>query len=1099
MSSWRSRFRRTKTPEAGETKTTSIFSKNSEDSDHQRNRISRFLRRSKHDDDTSDRPRPRSVYLERTTTDFNGEQKTNLSPRNLGDPPSVQEILDRNRRERAAAKSPRPWRKFLTGDRSPNTNKRGDSGSVGHEEYSYKSRYRDENRNYDNEKYETSSQVSNDSQRSSRRGRQFEEDAGRKNGMEDARNGRKTSQDGSLKSESDKSAGKLNKERSRSVSPYDNVEETSKKRRERRARSMYVDSRNEDTAKDSETTSIADKPVSPLSKRRERMRRSESQDTVNSERSARSQTRIEKETYLSRRPKAYYNADDDSKRRKPRSQNEDDKDSFRSERSHRGQNEDLGENESRNQNERDVFRKSPRGYRKLSDGRASGYTTDNSVRDNDKVNRFYERGNYSRRSSENILGAALNYIERKPTHDYLSTATSKMIEEYNESPRERRRRFRGQWTDKSLDNISVPDSDMETNKTSRRKYSYASSTSSYKPSVETTSYRSSAGRRDSYAKARPKSLYDYHEPLSFSDSYSKFKEEENASYGDRYRPRYDYGAKDEPERYRPKTLFMVDDEKKDSAYRGNWSATVPKKPSHLKDFSKPDETSTGYSWRRGWRERQEEADTASASKDVDKDSSVKTRKKSDSVTSSRAGDTSRGVKGMETTLPISGRKWSDTDRDRDKEAGNSAENKEERGRKENRMSYIRRQSRQEIKSPEDQQKLKIPAFEFTVSQPKEEPAEEKFVAKEQSKMETLGDDTVVRRRRKEHVPPARPSSIYFVKREESLDDTMPAKKEEKSKASLEDNDDDDDGSRRRSRRRPNVNLDSEDIKAGLRKKSAVERRLRSKYTRERPKSVNLADVFALSDAAKGRTSNLPKVPVRDPLRDTVDEVKREFEKLLRRTEDWKLRTDTLNTRATVLSTSYKSLNKAITGIRDESDDMYAVIDNIGERLNVNDSIGYPDTEEEWKRAFEAGKLLEKALRMIDYQKRHPKPDFEYSDSESDPPTPGKPFYDMPDGIPWFSRHTSRGSRLSSLMDQYSTRKVDDYIESSSKSYVSYRPSLDVMNSIAMSSSARYSPSYVSDIYTRRSRYADNLLDYKASSNALNASSSNGRIIPETAV
>lgn len=1031
MSSWRSRFRKTKTPDANDTKTISNFPKNPDEGDGQKKRISRFLRRSKHDEDNSERPRPRSFFLERNASDLNGVR----SPRNLGDPPSVQDILDRNRRERALAKSPRPWRKFLTGDRSPNANKRGDAGNGGNEDYSYKSRYKDENRNYDSERYENSSQISNDSERNERRGRYSDENKSRKSGMEESRNDRKSSKDGSLRSDSDRSTGKTKNERSRSASPYDNVEESPRRRRERRSKSLYVESRNGETTKDSETSSVADKAVTPRSKRRERMRRSESQDTVNSERSVRSQTRIETETFVLRKPKASYPSDDGENVWTSRGQDENEAGKRCGENGGKG---DVtsGERKPRSQNESG---RSPRGNAAMSNRKHSGYATDSATRGSEKVSRSHDKGTYSRRSSENILGATLNYIEHRPSNDYLSTATSKMMEEFKESSRDGRGRgrYRGARADKSIDSTSIADSERE--HTIGRKFSYSS--------TESTSYRPSSARRDSYSKARPKSLYDFHDTSSCSDNLAKPNEDESALYGDRYRPRNDPYGKDEQRSSwrRPKTLFMADDEKNESAYRGSWSVSVPKKPSHLKDFSKPDENSGRYSWRKSKREK-EEAESTSRSRRADTNICSKDAAKA--------------------------------------------------GNKEDRISYRRRQSQQEGKSSEEKPDVKVPPFEFTVSQANDEESRKTEEASgEAKKMDSLGEDTVVRRRRRDHAPHARPSSVYCAKTERVPVDPTTAMKEEKVK-NVNDDDDDDD-LRRRYKRRPNINLDSEDIKTGLRKKSAVERRLRSKYAKERPKSVNLTNVFA----DKYDFRHLSKAnPVHDPIGDTVNEVKREFERLLRRTEDWKLRTESLNSRATVLSSSYRSLNRAITGVRDESDDMYALIDNIGERLNVNDSVGYPDTEDEWRRAFEAGKLVEKALRIIDHQKRYPKPDFEYSDSESEPATPGKPFYDMPRGIPWFSRYTTRessSSRLSSLADQYSTRKADNHMDGSSRSYLSYRPSLDMMSSLSVSTSARYSPSYVSDTYSRTSRYQDSFLDYKTGSNGL--PSSNGRIIPETAV
>ena len=1021
MYSWKSRFRKTKTPDVADTKTPSSLSKSSDDTDHQKRRISRFLRRSKHYDDTNDRPRPRSVFLERNTSAFNVEQQRNLSPKNSEEPPSVQEILDRNRRDRGVAKSPRPWRKFLSGERSPNANKRRESENGEKDDYSFRSKFKGENKNHDND---SSSQISNDSDRYSKYERYSEDGAGRKTGMMGTRIGRKVSSNGSMRSDSDKSPEKAKTNRSRSASPYDNVDDSVKKRRERRAQSMYIENRRGDSQRDSETSSVTE--ATPRSKRRQRMRRSESQDTVNSERSTRSKTLIDRESsYATRRPNKNYQADDDEFRRKPRSHAEEENGPRRRDLRYR----DGGENQmsetrdgNRTQVEIDIARKSPRGYRKLSDCKGSGYTTDESVISSEKVNRIYEQGSYSRRSSENILGATLNYIERKPSRDYISTTTAKIIEDFNSSQREQRMHRRGLRNDKLTDNTSIPDSESESNSGStRRKYSYTSALTSYKPFTETTSSMSSTVRRSSYTKTRPKSLYDLREYTNYSESLSKLKEDANSLHVDRYRSRNDYAARNEQENtlLRPRTLFMVDDEKKESAYRGNWSVNVPTRPEHMKDFSKPDERSTGYSWRKSRREKQEEADSVTNVKDrqserADENSSgyrwrrnrKEQQEESDSLYSSKETGTDRGVK--ETV--------------KDTTAGTDT--------KAARISYIRRQSQQAVKSLEQKSEPNVPAFEFTVSLSKNEENEEKADnLKEDSKLSTLGEDTVVRRRRREHAPPARPSSIYHVNTEERIADSMPVKKEEKYK---EDDEAFVDDYRSTSRRRPQVNLDSEDIKAGLRKKSAVERRLRNKHTKERPKSVNLADVFAIADRS---SSYLPRAKIHDPLRDTVDDVKREFDKLLRRTEDWKLRTESLNSRATVLSSSYRSLNKAITGIRDESDDMYAVIGNIGERLNANDSIGYPDTEEEWRRAFEAGKLIEKALRCLESQKRNPKPDFEYSDSESEPSTPGGPFYDMPDGIPWFPQRTSRqhsSSHLSGLSDQYSSRK-SDYIDNSSKS------------------------------------------------------------------
>ena len=1085
MYSWKSRFRKTKTHDVADTKTPSSFSKNSDEADHQKRRISRFLRRSKHYDDTNDRPRPRSVFLERNTSDFNVEQQRNLSPKNSEEPPSVQEILDRNRRDRAVAKSPRPWRKFLSGERSPNAYKRRESGNGEKDDYSYRSKFKGENKNPDND---SSSQISNDSDRYSKYERYSEDSNGRKTGMVGTRIGRKISNDGSMRSGSDKSSEKAKTNRSRSASPYDNVDDSAKKRRERRAQSMYIENRHGDSQRDSETSSITE--ATPRSKRRERMRRSESQDTVNSERSARNKTLIDRESsYATRRHNKNYLADDDEYRRTPRSHAEEENGARRRDLRYR----DGGENQMsetrdgpRVQVEKDIARKSPRGNRKLSDCRGSGYTTDESIRSSEKiVNRNYEQGSYSRRSSENILGATLNYIERKPSRDYIGTTTAKIIEDFNNSPREQRLHHRGWRNDKLTDNTSFPDSESEINSESaRRKYSYTSAMTSYKPSAETTSSMSTTGRRSSYTKIRPKSLYDLREYTNYSESLSKFKEDANSSHAERYRSRNDYAARNEQQTtlHRPRTLFMVDDEKKESAYRGNWSVNVPTRPENMKDFSKPDERSTGYSWRKSRRERQEEADSVSVVKERQSERGDESgsgyrwrrnRKEQQDESTSGSKETGTG-KGMKETVK-------DTTEGMDKKAG--------------RISYIRRQSQQVVKSSEEIPESNVPAFEFTVSLPKNEEEEDKADSlKQDKKMSTLGEDTVVRRRRREHAPPARPSSIYHVNTEERIADSTPLKKEEK----YQDDEAFTDDYRSRTRRRPQVNLDSEDIKAGLRKKSAVERRLRNKHTKERPKSVNLADVFAIAD--KG-SSYLPRAKIHDPLRDTVDDVKREFDKLLRRTEDWKLRTESLNSRATVLSSSYRSLNKAITGIRDESDDMYAVIGNIGERLNANDSIGYPDTEDEWRRAFEAGKLIEKALRCLESQKRNPKPDFEYSDSESEPSTPGGPFYDMPDGIPWFPQRTSRqhsSNHLSGLSDQYSSRK-SDYIDNSSRSYLSYRPSFDVGSSYALSST-RFSPSYTSDVYIRRSRYQDSIIDYKSGSSGLSVSSStNGRAIPETAV
>ena len=1111
MYSWKSRFRKTKTPDVAEIKPSSNISKNVDDTEQQKNRISRFLRRTKHENETNDRPRPRSVFLERNATDFNGNQKPALSPRNLGDPPSVQEILDRNRRERAAGKSPRPWRKFLTGDRSPSGNRHRDSGNVEKDDYSYRSKHRDGNKTFDAEKYETSSQVSNDSDKYSRRERHSEDGTRRKSGIVESRKARKASTDGSLRSGSDNSSEKA-KDRSRSASPYDNVDEGFKRRRERRSHSLYIESRSSDSQRDSEMSSIGEKSATPGSKRRDRMRRSDSQDTVSSERSVRGKTLIEKEIYVSRRPQTYYTGRDDNEDTwKPRSHFEDDKGSGRRDWKYRNQSESkVGDtmDENLNQNERNRDKKSPRIYRKLSDGKKSEYTTDQSLKDGEKVSRVFEKGSYGKRSSENILGATLNYIERKPSHDYLSTATTKIIEEFNDSPRERRRRMRGVRDDKLFDNGPIPDFDCESSSGStRRKYSYTSTIATYKTSTEATAYKSTTGRRESHGRVRPKSLYDFHENTSYTDGLSKFQEDGSSSHTERYRSRNDYKAKDEEKSKwrRPKTLFMIENEKKESAYRGNWSVNVPKRPDHLKDFSKPDETSTGYNWRKDRREKQDEIVSSSMVGDTDRDEirrdriplKERTGGRTDDKVSSYSWRKSRKEKDEDEGSNCAGSKRFENDREV-KEKDAIKDNKDDTNTKGERISYIRRQSQQAMRDSEEKPEIQVPAFEFTVSQPKDEDVRSKDTKKEENKMSTLGEDTVVRRRRREHAPPARPSSIYHVKKEEQSSDPISVNREEKTADGREEEEYD---SKYRSRRRPHVNLDSEDIKAGLRKKSAVERRLRNKYTKERPKSVNLADVFSVSNDRS--SSYLTKVKIHDPLRDTVDDVKREFDKLLRRTEDWKLRTESLNSKATVLSSSYRSLNKAITGIRDESDDMYAVIENIGERLTANDSIGYPDTEEEWRRAFEGGKLVEKALRSLEYQKRNPKPEFEYSDSESEPSTPDESFYDMPEGIPWFSRRTSRensSSRLYSLTDQYSSRKTSDFNDGNTKGYTSYRPSLDVISNLAVSTSARFPQSYVSDVYTRRSRYQDSFIDYKGTSGGFSvSSSSNGRIIPETAV
>eukprot|EP00112_Aurelia_sp_Birch-Aquarium-sp1_P005309 Seg160.5 transcript_id=Seg160.5/GoldUCD/mRNA.D3Y31 product="hypothetical protein" protein_id=Seg160.5/GoldUCD/D3Y31 len=1334
MSSWRSRFRKTKTPDSNESKQTLNSSKNTEDPEHQKTWKSRFLRRSKHDEGPTDRPRPRSAFLDRTSQELNNDiENREAFLRNINEPPSVQEILDRNRRERGATKSPRHWRKILGGEKSERPS--GMVGRIEHstgggdEQYSHRDRNRDHNYNNEYESRHGGSESIDDAS-GPRRARKHssyrrDESTERQQKMEngDTRTGRRTSAtrrqkslqgDDTLSIKSDSSFGGK-AESSRSASPYDNVSETSRKerskRRDRRPRSLYIEEKRSGYRKDYDMTpSYLDKPTTPRRERRQRLRRSESQDTACSEKSNHSQALSEQEPFVLRKPRAVYPTDDGNDKRSW-SRNDSEVKAERSPRSDRrreaseirrrdqsreyrkdGRGEGWERKESRDSKEsserRDVYesrskdyvreyrresrgdgwdrkdsrdsidrrdgqesqrkdfgreyRKESRGdgwdrkdsreskessdrrdghesqrkeygreYRKESRGdgwdrkdsrenreardrkesttnkdsrenrdyglvygrekRAEGIETRESKekregkerRENTSINESRETtafGRYRRydmdpikvpledeenrngagkrdkidtkendgmknllrdldldqkkdesetanrkqsrgsRTPDDILGATSGSLEtqqsselKSPTEIINEVVAS--VEEVENSFNEWKKRFLGRKNEKKEERKNILTQPTNQNKAGSRspndpkiveskiesgeKKTEEQRESDYKSYVEESSYNASQEssvltKRESFAKTRPKSLYDGRKPIDFTDSLSKFKQiskedtdlDRSSSVWEKYKPRNDHEYKQnfttkvsnddtsEADRKwrRPKSMFMVEDEKKDSAaYRGNWSVSVPKKPSHLMDFSMPDETS--YNWRKSKTESVDAADD---------------KKKSE------------------------------------------------------RASYRRRESQQQTMfSDLNKPEQKAPAFEITVSEPTDErPKSPVFVDQSKESMLTpsfasniavldeedegnkeniaTGADTVVRRRKKEHAPPARPSSFYYMKEETSHRPLSSGK-------SFDNDDDDDDDlilaaySRRKSKTRPKINLDSEDIKTGLRKKSAVERRLRSKHFRERPKSVNLADVFAVSDGNYRGTSYGSRVKAPDPLRDTVDDVKRQFERLLRRTEGWKYRTESLDTRANALSTSYRSLNRAITGIRDESEDVHAVFDDVVERLTVNDSIGYPDTEEEWRKAFDAERLLAKATTLLDYQKRNPKPEFYYSESESEPESPGTPFYDMPEGIPWYSPKPARSKRLSSSYDYLSSRNTNDYLYGqSSRSYSSYKPSLDLTGQ-GYSSTTRFSPTLNTDAYSRRKRIEEYSFDYKRDNIGLSSSSSSGRIIPETAV
>ena len=1293
MSSWRSRFRKTKTPDSNESKQPLNSSKNAEDPEHQRTWKSRFLRRSKHDEGAADRPRPRSAFFERTNQELNNDiENREAFLRNINEPPSVQEILDRNRRERGASKSPRHWRKILGGERLSGMGGKTEHGSGGGEEqYSHRDRNRDHNHNNEHEAKQGGFESIDDAS-GTRRERKYssyrrDESAERQQKSEngDTRSGRRTSAtrrqksiqgDDTLSIKSDSSFGGK-AESSRSASPYDNVSETSRKerskRRDRRPRSLYLEEKRSGYRKDYDmTSSYLEKPTTSRRERRQRLQRSESQDTACSEKSNQSQAFSEQEPSVLRKPRAVYPADDgDDKRgwsridgevkaeRSPRSdkrkeiskiRRRDQSREYKKERSGEGWERKEGREKRESCESRDVYesrskdhgreyRKESRGdgwgrkegresgdkrdgyesqrkdygreHRKESRGdgwvrkvsresRENGESADRKesivskaskenrdyglvygrenrgesmnrreskenregrdTRENKSLGESSEKsafGRYRRydfepikapvedkeyrngagnsdkidtkenedmelllrdldldqkknesetkdskqskgsRTPDNILGLTSDSLEAPQSSELKSPAeiineVVASVEEVENSFNEWKKRFLGRKNEKKEERRNILSQPVNQNKANSKSGSEAKVAESkiepperkteeqresgYKSSMETSSYNvnqesSVLTKRESFAKTRPKSLYDGRKPIDFTDSLSKFQQiskedselDRSSSVWERYKPRNDYEYKQnfttkvsnedasEADRKwrRPKSMFMVEDEKKDSAaYRGNWSVNVPKKPSHLMDFLMPDETS--HNWRKSKTESIEAAED---------------KKKSD------------------------------------------------------RASYRRRESQQQtVLSDSNKPEEKAPAFEITVSEPTDDgpkspvivdqPKESMLTPSSTTNIAVLdeeneenkeniatGTDTVVRRRKKEHAPPARPSSFYYMKEETSHRPLSSGKSFDN------DNDDDDDDlilaaySRRRSKTRPNINLDSEDIKTGLRKKSAVERRLQSKHFRERPKSVNLADVFAVSDG----TSYGSRVKAHDPLRDTVDDVKRQFERLLRRTEGWKYRTESLDTRANALSTSYRSLNRAIIGIRDESDDVHAVFDDVVERLTVNDSIGFPDTEEEWRKAFEAERLLAKATTLLDYQKRNPKPEFYYSESESEPESPGRPFYDMPEGIPWYSPKPARSKRLSSSYDYLSSRNTDDYLYGqSSRSYSSYKPSLD-LTGLGYSSTTRFSPTLNTDAYSRRKRLEDYSFDYKRDNIGLSSSSSSGRIIPETAV
>eukprot|EP00794_Sanderia_malayensis_P016772 gene16772-18466_t len=1150
MSSWRSKFRRNRGTDTQETKASSSFisSKNTEDTDSTRKQISRFLRRStKHDYSV----RPQSMYIEKSVPMVANNESS--------ESPNVQEILDKNRHlRRSNSKSPKSWKRLITGERSPSVIRKTDNRSTEHDNYNA-SRVKDCNSNNQDFTQSTlATKISNESAAKMTSGDRLVGDSEYvRERLKNNGNRGNTTSAGTWGNENSPGAHEQQREASmerkaRSGSPYDNISP----RRERRSRSLYFGGASSSTGCDQ--TETEQKTGTPRRKRRQKINRDDSQ--IIEEETSTVQI-VKKDSFVLRKPKAKYPVDDDDNghflssgqreresltnaakpvsqvivkkgdvvndtnpgrrishiRRQKSMQLEDEakqeepeaskkkaapsksddpqikekersnlqivkKDSFvlRKPRAKYpvDDDDDIVSGSSEKQLKMDEKKKNI-GLRSYGNearngdivSRGSSVASLRSTASSDKVERSYGS------NTGNIVGVTMKYLEHQSKSELTSLQSSRNATtdvDEADSFLQRRRRYQGLLGDKRYAGSSALKYENPLYKSidyvdNERRNSNASEN---KQAVDP-----GPRRRESYAKARPKSLYSYGgDSLDFTDSLSKFqtKEKESSfvaqskegrySVWERYKVRnidddstsdtssraasVASGEERKP-RQRPTSLFMVDESDtsdKKTAYRGNWSASVPKKPAHLRDFSMPDEKSAARVSYRRRESQQQQKQERNAIEPVD----PKTKED---------GKKEQFTPSFEMTLESP---------EADKKADDLVKNKEE----------------QSVKA-----RLNLPGIEIA----------DEDSNSGSSKLEVdASKDNVVRRRRRERGSIARPSSVYIAKtsiNEDGLitsineddgrnlrekDEDMKADEDEgmKSRKKVFDAEQDDDGRTRRSL------LDSEDIKTGLRRRSAVERRIKSKRIAERPKSVVVADVS--------------RVNIHDPLSASVDEVKRQFDRLLARTENWKQRTESLDTKATVLTSSYRSLRRTINEIQGNSDDVYAVFDEIDTRLTENDTIGFPSTEDDWRRAMQGNKLIEKALKSLLEQQRNPKPEFYYSESESEPESPVESFYDMSNGSTWSSpdSNASRNRRVTDYYPLYSLSKSPS--DSSSLSHTKTTRGDFFTSEYSFTSSNTRLSSLLSDGYSWRKRLQDtSSYDYRRDTSLRNSYA--GRYIPETSV
>ena len=306
MSSWRSRFRRNKTPDSHETKTSSYsFSKTADDTDTHKKWRSRFLRRSKHEDDYT--PRPQSMFIE------NSAPMSTISGYN---PPTVQEILDKNRNFRqSSSKSPKSWRRLISGEKPER------SPAVGRKYEDENRTYTQRARDYNSNSYASGARaVDPESRYGVERQRSLDSSSWKEQ--------RSTKSDYSTDRKDDSTSRRIShirrqksmtvgdneaddriEERTRSDSPYDNVAQSGgsvgdsvvhsggSERRERRPRSLYFEEKGEDG-----------KPLTPRRERRAKANRAESQNAECTTEVAEKLT--DTDSFVLRKPRAKYPVDD---------------------------------------------------------------------------------------------------------------------------------------------------------------------------------------------------------------------------------------------------------------------------------------------------------------------------------------------------------------------------------------------------------------------------------------------------------------------------------------------------------------------------------------------------------------------------------------------------------------------------------------------------------------------------------------------------------------------------------------------------------------------------------------------------------------------